>query len=50
MAIMSERGFRHLPVVAGDQVLGMLSMRDIVSDIIHEHEVTISHLEAYIHQ
>jgi CBS domain-containing protein len=50
MAIMSERGFRHLPVVDGDTVLGMLSMRDIVSDIIREHEMTISQLEAYIHQ
>jgi CBS domain-containing protein len=50
MAIMGERGFRHLPVVEGNTVLGMLSMRDIVNDIIHEHEITISQLEAYIHQ
>jgi CBS domain-containing protein len=50
MALMSERGFRHLPVVDGEKVLGMLSMRDIVSDIIREHEMTISQLEAYIHQ
>jgi CBS domain-containing protein len=50
MAIMSERGFRHLPVVDGEEVMGMLSMRDIVNDIIREHEMTISQLEAYIHQ
>lgn len=50
MSIMSERGFRHLPVVDGETVMGMLSMRDIVSDIIREHEMTISQLEAYIHQ
>jgi CBS domain-containing protein len=49
MHIMSDRGFRHLPVVDGEQVIGMLSMRDIVSDIIAENESTIKQLESYVY-
>ena len=48
MAIMSEKNFRHLPVVDGDIVVGMLSIRDLMNDIIAEHENTISQLESYI--
>lgn len=48
MAIMSEKNFRHLPVVDGDTVVGMLSIRDIMNDIIKDHEFTISQLESYI--
>ena len=48
MAIMSEKNFRHLPVVDGDIVVGMLSIRDLMNDIIAEHENTISQLENYI--
>ena len=48
MAIMSEKNFRHLPVVDGDTVVGMLSIRDLMNDIIAEHENTISQLENYI--
>ena len=48
MAIMSEKNFRHQPVVDGDIVVGMLSIRDLMNDIIAEHENTISQLESYI--
>jgi len=48
MALMSEKKFRHLPVVEGDTVLGMISIRDIMDDIIADHEVTIAQLESYI--
>jgi len=48
MALMSEGRFRHLPVVDGDTVLGMISMRDIMDDIIQDHEATIRQLESYI--
>jgi CBS domain-containing protein len=41
MAVMKERGFRHLPIVDNGKVVGMLSMRDIMNDIITEHEMTI---------
>jgi CBS domain-containing protein len=50
MALMSEKRIRHLPVVEGDTVIGMISIRDIMDDIIADHEFTISQLEAYIHQ
>ena len=49
MALMSERRFRHLPVADGDTVLGMISIRDIMDDIIADHETTIAQLESYIH-
>ena len=48
MAIMSEKNIRHLPVVDGDTVVGMLSIRDLMNDIIADHEYTISQLESYI--
>ncbi len=48
MALMSEHKFRHLPVVDGATVLGMISIRDIMDDIITDHETTIAQLETYI--
>ena len=48
MTLMSERRIRHLPVVDGATVLGMISIRDILDDIIADHEATIAHLESYI--
>jgi CBS domain-containing protein len=48
MSLMSERKFRHLPVVDGGTVLGMISIRDIMDDIIADHENTIAQLESYI--
>ncbi len=48
MALMSEHKFRHLPVVDGGTVLGMISIRDIMDDIIADHEATIAQLETYI--
>ncbi len=48
MTIMSEKNIRHLPVVDGDTVVGMLSIRDLMNDIIKDHEYTISQLESYI--
>jgi CBS domain-containing protein len=49
MAAMSEGRFRHLPVVDGETVIGMISIRDIMDDIIADHEQTIAQLENYIH-
>lgn len=48
MALMSEKKFRHLPVVDQGTVLGMISIRDIMDDIIATHEETIAQLETYI--
>ena len=49
MALMSEGKFRHLPVVDGGTVLGMISIRDIMDDIIADQQQTITQLETYIH-
>jgi CBS domain-containing protein len=52
MALMSEKKIRHLPIVSsssgGDTVMGMISIRDIMDDIIADHEATIAQLETYI--
>ena len=48
MALMSQKRIRHLPVVGGSKVVGMISIRDIMDDIIAEHEQTISQLTSYI--
>ena len=48
MALMSEKRIRHLPVVDGATVVGMISIRDILDDIIADHEATIAQLENYI--
>lgn len=48
MTLMSQKKIRHLPVVDGSKVLGMISIRDIMDDIIADHEQTISQLTNYI--
>ena len=49
MSLMSQRKIRHLPVVQGNQVVGMLSIRDLMDNIIADDEMTIAHLQTYIH-
>ncbi len=50
MTLMSQKRIRHLPVVDGDQVVGMISIRDLMDDIIEGHEQTIEQLTSYIQQ
>ena len=49
MGLMSQHKIRHLPVLSGETVLGMISMRDIVDDIIADHEMTIEQLKRYLY-
>src|SRR5207253_10167583 len=48
MALMTAKNIRHLPVVDEGRVIGMVSIRDIVSDIIADQDFTIEQLEHYI--
>ena len=49
MELMSAKSIRHLPVVDGDKVIGMISIRDLMADMIKDHEMTIAQLKNYIH-
>lgn len=48
MTLFSEKRIRHLPVVENQQVIGMLSIGDIVTAIIQAQDQQIKYLEAYI--
>ncbi|WP_316817768.1 CBS domain-containing protein [Pedobacter nyackensis] len=48
MGIMTDKHIRHLPVMEGTQLLGMVSIGDVVKFIIEDQKQTISQLESYI--
>lgn len=48
MEIMTEKHIRHLPVANEGQLLGMVSIGDVVKFIIADQKLTISQLESYI--
>lgn len=49
MALMTERRMRHLPVIENERLIGMVSIGDLVKNIIAEQQFTIQQLEFYIH-
>ena len=48
MELMTEKKIRHLPVVDGERVVGMISIGDLVEAIIADQQEAIQHLEHYI--
>jgi CBS domain-containing protein len=48
MALMTEKRIRHLPVIENEKLLGVISIGDVLREVIHEQKFMISQLEHYI--
>ncbi len=48
MGIMTEKRMRHLPVLNGENIIGIVSIGDLVKEVISEQQQIIEHLEQYI--
>lgn len=50
MALVTERRVRHLPVMEGGRLIGVLSIGDLVKEMISDQQFTIEQLAHYIHR
>jgi CBS domain-containing protein len=48
MQVMTDQRIRHLPVLQGERMIGMISIGDLVRAVIEEQDQTIQHLERFI--
>ena len=49
MALMTDKRIRHIPVLDNGQLVGVISIGDVVKAIISEQQIIINHLEDYIY-
>lgn len=48
MDLMKQHGFRHLPVCVGDEISGLISMRDLLANAVLEKDGEVQMMRAYI--
>jgi CBS domain-containing protein len=48
MALMTAKHIRHLPVMANERVIGIVTIGDVVNQMISDQDLTIQQLEKYI--
>jgi CBS domain-containing protein len=48
MSLMTAKRIRHLPVMDNDELVGIVSIGDVVNRIIEDHKFSITQLETYV--
>ena len=49
MTLLSKKHIRHLPVLEGDELVGVITIRDVLKKVIEDQQLTIQNLEDYIY-